>query len=200
MLKPNPELEVMEFLVNLSWISRLNAESFSTCDAAGIRALQRHLKGRVVLLGDATYGVGRDVYSVPGYDQPVPGVLIHACGAATALGKPLYELSHGARVLVDVIFAVAIIGGAVLLRPIFERDGRPVNEPFLRWVLTLGFVAVTVGGFFFVGTTHLLWTDFVLVALALLLHSRAERFTARCGSAIHAWWDKQIHRPEPSTP
>lgn len=193
-------LEVAEYLVDLSWLSRLMGEKISTYEGAGIKALQRLVGGRIVLLGDATEGVAADVFVVPGFEDPVPGVFLHACGVATLAGRPLYELSHLARISIDASLALAVLGGVSWLCFFYERrQGQKVNQRFLHNVVTFGAILLTCAlGFVFVGTTRVLWTDFVLVALALLLHSPAERSSGRLLRGLRAWWLRHLFSQNPN--
>jgi len=168
-------------------------ERLTTYEGPGIRALREQVRGRVILFGNATYGIASDVFCVPGFEEPVPGVFLHACGVATLAGRPLYELSALARMGLDGVLSVAVVGGVTWLCGFYRRRGTP-NEPFLLASVTVVAVVVTVVlGFVLVGITRVLWTDFVLVAAALFLHSLAGRMMRKVNKLrerLGTWWDE----------
>jgi len=174
------EIQASQFLVNLSWLNALEMHRFATHEACGIKALKHHLVGRVVLIGNATYGSAPDVFAVPGFERPVPGVLLHGCGVATLLAKPLFELSFPARVIADIVLATSVVGAVSLLCYAYDRKDRKVKmESAHSFFTAVAIIFTIVGGYNLIQWSHLLWTDFVLVALALWLHSPAERSFGR---------------------
>jgi CHASE2 domain-containing sensor protein len=140
--------ETIEFLVNVNWLNNLKevpprkSREFMEDD---LDSRQAFCRGQIVLLGDASRGGGTDLFVVPGHEEPVPGVLLHACGVSTLLkGAPLQELTGSGEfnfdlggvvvssVLVNIIAWLSLIIIAWLSSKT-ERDStgdrkRPVEE------------------------------------------------------------------------
>lgn len=112
----------------------------------------------------------------PGREQRFPGVYLHASAAYTLSRAPLYELKWPGRLAIDALLALAVLLGVTFVQLILGcLTGREVAAHWLQVLFTgLVIAAAFVGGVLFVGTTRLMWSDFIMVLLALLLHPLVE--------------------------
>src|SRR5262249_15941922 len=124
----------------------------------------------VVLIGDGSLGKARDIFVIPGRQQPVPGIYLHACAIYTLAMAPLYELTLLGRIVIDVSLLLLILLAITFIRP------RKVNSARLEDLLTLLVVVGVILGGMFVRSTCLMWNDFILTLGGLLLHPRLQDF------------------------
>lgn len=189
--RPVPGLSLEDFLVDFSPLESI--ETIATTDPAVLRDpnQRKRFQGKIVLLGDAALNNATDTFVVPGRDQPVPGVFLHACAAYTLLKGPLYEVTHRGRIVIDLMLSGAILLIIVLIR-LYHRNQKP-HSSIQRWqgFLTLGVVLTAiVGGVLFVRSTRVMWDDFFLALTALIFHPSIERHV----EGIWAWIMKHLKR------
>jgi CHASE2 domain-containing sensor protein len=166
-------LLIGEVLTNHAGVNQLISETIRFTEAKELLRHTEQLRGRMVMLGAVDQAT--DLYLIPGQEVPRPGVFVHASGAYTLASEPIYEFSHGARLLLD--FAISLL---VLLAIVVSRRRRIGHE---RATLVLAedrtpYFAVgliLVAGFAFVWVARVMWLDFLLVALSLLIHSAIEK-------------------------
>ena len=134
-------------------------------------------RGNIVLIGRAETGKTADTFTVPGQAEPVAGVYVHAAAAHTLVGAPLYRPTHVGRIVAD-LFAALVPLGFVLWVRLSRR--RPMGDPaaddrFANRLMIGTAVAVFVLGYFWIAISGILWTDYLMVVVALLLHRPFER-------------------------
>lgn len=172
-------------LTDYSFLPDLKRKVFSANEAATITANAGRLKGKIVLLGDAGLENGADTFVLPLLsDEPVPGVFLHACAALTEQQPPLRELTARGRILLDALLSGSILIVASIIRVwnVSRRAGNRLSPENVEALLFfLAAIFVIVGGLIVVRWTRLIWTDFGLVAIALLLHRWFHSFLH------HAW-------------
>ncbi len=102
---------VADYLVDFSRRSELAAGivDYRRLLAMSPTELAARLEGRIVLVGDASTSSGPDVAIVPGSAEPVPGLLAHACGVDTLVGRPLREPHHLAGLALTFGLSLAAI-------------------------------------------------------------------------------------------
>lgn len=158
-------------LVNYSNLAAMRAMARRDISAESVAQTGDQYKGALVLLGDATQAT--DYALVPGVDEPVPGVFLHASVAYTLVKEPLFEFKHWFRLVLDFLIAGTIVLAVALFRRRAGRGGRPWRR--LQMAFIFGAAAfVLVAGCLLVRLTGVMWTDFFLVVAALLLHPGAE--------------------------
>jgi CHASE2 domain-containing sensor protein len=182
---PVPGLSLEDFLVDFSPLETI--ETIATIDPAVLRdpGQRQRFQGKIVLLGDAALNEARDTFVVPGRDQPVPGVFLHACAAYTLLKAPLYEVTHRGRVIIDLLLSGVILLAIVLVR--LSRRNETSHSSIQRWqgFLTLAVVLIAiVGGVLFVRSTRVMWDDFFLALTALIFHPSIEKHVEGTGEWI----------------
>jgi CHASE2 domain-containing sensor protein len=181
-LRGEEEFSVSEFLIDYAPLEQLIAQRVIADRAADVARQADRIAGRIVLVGRAAPGRTTDQFNVPGRGMPVPGIFLHASAVYTLLQAPLYRLTHAGRVAADALAALLVFGPVFLLRIGWRsRTGRDLAAYRLHAVVTAAVVvAVIVVGHFLVSDIRLIWTDYLMVVGALLVHSPAER---RIGAA-----------------
>jgi len=173
-LKPNDVKENDRgYLLNFSKIRQLHHETLLTTSAQSATEFAPYLTGKVVILGDAAHA--QDHFTPP-VGPSSPGVYAHALGAYTLLAEPVYELKPLARVALDFIFTIPLFW--MVLRRAGKRSGPTENAHGVDGgeyrMSLLCAVSVSVLGIILMKTLHIMWLDFMLVALAQLLHPHVQ--------------------------
>lgn len=140
-------------------------------DVEGVNRFQNKL----VLIGNGQRGVaGEKFYTPPGRNRPVAGIYIHALAANTLVADPVYKFKHWFAILLDASLGLFVVVGLFIVRLRHRKDdsfSTPTWEN--RFIWTSIVVTLSVG-FVLVKLYNVLWLDFLLVVLALLLHSRVQ--------------------------
>ena len=193
-------LRKTEFLVDYSPLDKLISTAVDAANPTALAAA--NLGGKVVLLGRTSNTT--DMFTIPGRpEHPYPGVFLHACAAYTLLENyPLYHLKESGRILFDVIFSLAIFVPLLWNRLRKHRQGKEVvighHAPSIASCIEaaiLVFLAIWL-----VRWTHLMWDDFILVALALVVHTPIEHTTVEAGKwiveTVRSWFHVSAHPAE----
>jgi CHASE2 domain-containing sensor protein len=181
------------FLVNYVSVDTLRDPQhwIAARDASELVEHSGLFSGRIVLIGEGAHSRTPDDFTVLGLADPLPGVYIHSSAANTLIQAPLYKLTGPGRFFMDLFFS----GGVLLLMAyvrfyLFRGTQDEVAAHRLHIILTLGVtLAVFIVGVWLINWTHLMWDDFLLVMVVLLLHPSAERTF----EAIVKWW-RRPHR------
>jgi CHASE2 domain-containing sensor protein len=192
--KRTSEFSASEFLIDYSGLETLVRDRVPVSDATDLSKHENTLQGKLVLIGRATPEQTSDQFVVPGRGEPVQGVYIHASAAYTLLEAPLYRMTQLGRLSADLLVSLAVFGTIAVIRWLYSRRTRSeLATHRMHLVLTsLAVVTVIVLGHFLVQTTRLMWTDFLLVIGALLIHSPAERLFYWLRSTIPIAWHSII--------
>jgi len=170
-----------EFVVNYGAIREMRQATFEAIAPSDVANQYERLHNHAVILADTTAGKATDICEVPrgvlGTDEDViPCGYVHASAAFTLIQAPLYRMTLLGRVLWDLAIAVVIFGSVALLRLYYARSAAKIAAERLY---ALGFVAFTLVlvlvCVIFVRQTHIVWDDFVLIAIVLLFHTSIER-------------------------
>jgi CHASE2 domain-containing sensor protein len=170
------------FLVDYSPVKTLEHDKLSTISGQSAKEEGRRFKGKIVLVGDATVSKASagDMFPIPGRPWDIyPGIYVHACAAYTLIRDPLYELTSCGRIVLDLLLAMGVIGSVAAIRMFYARTHWTVATHRLMSVFT-GIVAIAVlfGGLALVRFAGILWDDFLVVLIVLLLHPKIEKYTA----------------------
>lgn len=161
-------------LTNYAALSALKLDQMAASKSDTIYDNPQRFKGRAVILGDIQNFDGNDHFDI-GLLHPsdLPGVFLHACGSITAQTHPLLELTHHGRLVLDFLIAATLVGliTATRLRAAL-RSGSDVadSDRLFRRLTTLAIVICVVFAIGFIQQTHVMWTDFIGVVLALVAH------------------------------
>lgn len=179
--KPGETISENEFLVDYSQLSNMIKATVDALDP--MQMARAPLKDKIVLLGRTKST--NDMFTVPGNpEKSYPGVYLHACAALSLLEtRPLYSLTGGGRLLLDVAFTLLAVCPLFWIRwrglKRGEEDFMERGSPeLMSFAVTAGLVLIALAG---VSLTHLMWDDFVLVAAALILHSPIEHAVDKIG-------------------
>jgi CHASE2 domain-containing sensor protein len=172
-----------QFLVDYTPIDVLQSDAIRALGPADLANQDARFRGKLVVIGEMAHSRMPDVFVVPGKPSPYAGVLIHACAAYTLIHAPLYQLTGMGRYLLDILFASVIVLILALIRWRYEtRTDRPVAAMRLHILFTVLTIGVVVfGAVVLINVTRLMWDDFILVVVALLLHGLIQYCLHRFG-------------------
>jgi CHASE2 domain-containing sensor protein len=172
------------FLVDYSQLEVLSSSAKEIYDPDAKVPINVDVGGKIVLLGRTKNTT--DTFTVPGRpEKPYPGVFLHACAAYTLSTSSLLQLTSLGRAVFDVLFPVGIFVAVfwIRLRRLKKGEEDSTEDGFpelLSFIVTL---ILVVGAIKFVRETRLMWDNFILVAVVLIVHPPLERATRE----IHSW-------------
>lgn len=195
-------LSPTEFLVDYSQLQALIDSTKEAYDPDAGAPIDVDVAGKIVLLG-RTKDTG-DMFTVPGSpERSYPGVYLHACAALTVLEDyPLYELTWPGRILLDLSIFLVIFGPLLLHRLWRNKRGREVvighrAAGYLSCFMALVVSIFAVG---FVRKTHLMWDDFILVVIAVLVHTPLEHNLVELYERAEKFLRSWRYAPPPPSP
>jgi hypothetical protein len=174
-IKLDKEVEAETSLINFGFLQKLMGSREFNIKAEDISSHLCDLRNKIVLIGRATPGESPDAFTTTASDEPIPGVYIHAAAVYTLMEAPLWELSGWVRYSIDLLLALVILVFDRWMDHILGsishdklRQSLEVVVPALLavFVLTFGVLGVVFTGIY--------WTDFVAVAIVLLIHKPLE--------------------------
>jgi CHASE2 domain-containing sensor protein len=171
-------LTIVSFLVDYSVLGELQRRKLMATRRGGIVGAPDGLHDHLVLLGDGAVQHEEDSFAVPGRGGRIPGSMVHASALYTLLKGPLFELTEGGRVAIDAglsLVILLILTAARLLLGRGENVEAPSLWPSFGVTLTVCALAFLVG--WQVHRHRVLWDDFLLVILVLLIHAPFEHVT-----------------------
>ncbi len=130
-------------------------------------------ENKLVIIGNTQRGMS-DCFVVPGQEKPIAGAYLHAAAVYSLVDEPVYELRPIVIVVLDFILGSIIVGGLFRVRWGHLKDNR---SPYLgegRFIF-IAIVGAVGAGLLFAKLFNVLWLDFSLVILALLLHSQVQK-------------------------
>lgn len=163
---------VAKFIANYSKVEAIASQSLPATSASSVTDLGSKFTGKIVLLGDGTFGQATDGIVIPGREQSVPGVYVHASAVYSLTVEPLFELKSRTRLVLDFGLAFAAVLTVGVLRwkggrgAVWRRLQKVVVWFMIILVLVLGVLAVRI--------MNVVWLDFVLVIFAFALHPSLE--------------------------
>jgi hypothetical protein len=129
----------------------------------------------MVILGDGKVR-GADAFIVPGRDETIPGVYLHACAAYTFAREPMYEFKLVVRLALDFFLSLIVFFCIAVVRYQHLNDYRAFHYDKHRSVIIYVIeIVILLAAVVFVYWLGLLWLDFLLVAIALWLHPTFEK-------------------------
>lgn len=155
-----------------------------TMPSSEIREHGEFVRGKVVLLGDATPEHGADTFVVPGESEPITGVYVHASAVYTLALAPLYTFRS--PWLIDAALALMLIAILSAVQWAFRRSSREPREDRIQGALIVLFVGLVVVFSASVQWHRILWPGFAMVIFGLLMHPRVEHWAE---TALH--WQRR---------
>lgn len=176
--RPEPEASgfaVNEFLVDYSLLDSVRQSVLATVDPAVVRDQGDRLREKIVLLGNVAETRSADKVVAPGGAGEVPGVLVHACAAATLARAPLFRLSPAVSLGFDIAVTALILAVITAIRLHYSSRTRAevASQRLLTalvWIVVVGVVC----GAALLTSQRVLWLDFLPVVVVLLMHPRVE--------------------------
>jgi hypothetical protein len=163
----------LEFLIDFSPLQPAGTVVCSPRAEYSDTSMGRIVRGKVVLIGDAN----RDTPFERGFVPPAsgaswPGIYVHACAINTLTRAPLFSLTSFGRLLCDFVFSVTVLVVLVMtqLRAGGQRHGGSRAALLHVLLTTAAAAAVLILGSGLVSLSRLMWDDFVLVMVCLVLH------------------------------
>jgi CHASE2 domain-containing sensor protein len=130
--------------------------------------LSNKFKGTFVLLGDAKYEA--DKASVPGRQEPVPGVFVHASAAYTLASAPLWELKEWFSLTTTALISAFVLVIIYQINSKFDRHF-PIPPVALGVLHTLLWIVVFCLVAWWLATNkQIVWLEVIAVCLVLILH------------------------------
>jgi CHASE2 domain-containing sensor protein len=126
---------------------------------------------KLVIVGNAQRGKATDCFVVVGRHRPVTGSLIHASATYSLVDEPVYKLKHWPVILLDVLLGSVVFVGLFIIR---RRHLEDTDFSYYLWesgFILFSIILTVALGFLLVRTFNVIWFDFLLVLIALLLHS-----------------------------
>jgi len=180
------KVALRQFVVNYSLRDRLVSEAIPIDPATMAHGVAEYLAGlkdsfrdKMVLIGDVR--TFTDPFENPSSGEPIPGILIHAAAACTLVGTPLYDISEPARTIADLLLAIAMLSCEA---GIMMAWGRMIHEEHLLQAVTIAAVVVVLTIGLLVNEFHIVWDDFLLVAIGVIVDYFVHGFTARNAPAL----------------
>jgi CHASE2 domain-containing sensor protein len=173
------DLSIKDFLVDYSSLASLESERIKYPDDFKVSLNRKTFEDKIVLIGDATLGEAADTFVIPGRNEPVPGIFLHASAAYTLIKAPLYDLTEAGHIVLDVLLSGIVLLGVVLIKYRYnDAEQRDVAAKKWRGRLTvLIVIAAVIVGVVFVRITRIMWDDFFLALLLLVFHPSIEHHT-----------------------
>jgi CHASE2 domain-containing sensor protein len=162
------EFTYTKAFVNYSILETIEAASLAASSGVTIEDNKWRFRDKLVIVGLIR---GSEVkIPVPGRGTAVPGVLLQASATYTLAKSPLFEFTRGSRILLNLLPQLACVAVLGFLR--YRNRGNAAydwhKQEWLAAVVTA--CLVFAGGIILVRYLGVLWFDFLLVVIALLLH------------------------------
>jgi CHASE2 domain-containing sensor protein len=160
-----------ERVVNYSKFEQIYHERLPTISPTSVDEFSDRFANKLVIIGDPVNAA--DAVSIPGTQQVVGGVFVHANAVYTLVNEPFYEFKDSSRIAIDFLISLAIALVVGIIRWRNPEQPELSRKTQSRTVKAFVFSIIPAGIIFFY-LTHVLWLDFLLVLFALLLHPTVE--------------------------
>ncbi len=168
------EIKSSSLLTNYSKLEAIHSQSLSAISTNSIRDLGSKFQNKLVIIGDGKFGEATDTFNIPGRNEPIPGVYLHASAVYTQTIEPFFELKHNSKIIIDLSLGLIILIIITVIRWRNTDKNLDLEKKQKRFIwiaiifsLIIGVIAVRV--------LSILWLDFFLVIFALFLHPTVEK-------------------------
>lgn len=143
-------------------------------------------ENKLVIIGNTQRGMA-DCFVVPGQTSPVAGAYLHASAVYSLVDEPVFKFRPAVIILLDLFLGSIVVIGLFLVRwkhlnndqfSFYLWEGR-----FILFAIVLTFVL----GLVLVRAFNILWLDFFLVVIALLLHSQVQEGLKWIPKSLWRW-------------
>ncbi len=168
---------VKQYYVNYSVLDELKNERTIPIrhpdDVNAWSSKPANIQGSICILGSVD--PARDSARFPGSSRPGGAIYLHALGAYTKLFAPVYALAGWLRVMIIIALSLAVLLLPLWIRWRLVADTSEIAAERLSTLTAFGLVVLTIGlGVGFARAFGVLWMDWYLVILMLLLHPGIE--------------------------
>ncbi len=157
-------------LVNYSILEAIEGTSLAASSGDTIEDNKWRFRDKLVIVGLIRGSEDKITVPVRGTATSVPGVLLHASATYTLARSPLFEFTRGSRILLALLPQLACLAVVGFLR--YRNRGNAEydwsKKEWLAAVVTA--CLVFVGGIILIRYLGVMWFDFLIVVIALLLH------------------------------
>lgn len=171
-----------EIVIDYAPLQRIREDVLPALPPEFFREMEDKIRNRIILLGDTKPGPD-DFFEVPGVPEKVRGVFLHACVANTILNGPLLRLTLLGRIAIDVGLALLVLAAvhtSIWLRSYFKYPLGRLEDLLKSFIFTfLAIAFVLIVSISWIRWTRLLWTDFLLVCVVLLMQLILDVVNAR---------------------
>ncbi len=171
------------YLLNGGALQRLRNEMIEVSSPDDIQPGSTHwgqLSGAAVLVGSDN----RFQDSAFVGDEHVSGIYLHALGVYTKALAPIREFTPVAQLLLAFFVTGAMLATSLGVRRIYVVRTAEVDANRLSTALTVGMAMVILIGGSLLVRIGILWTDYFLVVLLLMVHPRIEHGIERAASSF----------------
>ncbi len=178
------EVKSAGLLTNYSKLEAIHSQSLSAISPDSIRDLGSRFQNKLVIIGDGKFGEATDTFIIPGRNEPVPGVYLHASAVYTQTIEPFYELKHSSKIIIDLSLGLIILFIITVIR--WRNTDKSVDlEKKQKRFIWIAIISTFVIGIIAVRVLSVLWLDFFLVIFALFLHPTVENGIGKLIKARH---------------
>ncbi len=188
-------LKATPYFLNFGALDRLKRESLTIRDAsdASDPQVQERLSQSVVLIGRTTDK--DDLWSTQSSKKQEAGVYFHALGVFTKVQSPISEFRPWLSTLLALVASLFVLGVTSAVRVSYAWAAPEVDDQRLRKWCTLGLIALTLSGsVWLIRTYGILWTDYLLVAIAIAGDPILEGWTHGAATTAYRWSQRTWRR------
>jgi len=175
-----PSFQMHKFYVDFSPLDALGSGALGSDKVMALSAEQSKTAfgDKLVLLGDAPpSGGATDIARIVGYDRPVPGVLVHGCGALT-LCNPLREIIPWAGFTLAIIVSLAGISLIYFCCFLAARHTQVTPVPLTILMSVALIVCFLLLASLLTKNYRVLWLEVFVACAVLVTHCLADVFIA----------------------
>jgi CHASE2 domain-containing sensor protein len=167
------ELTYAKAVVNYSMLEAIESASLAASSGGTIEDNGWRFRDKLVIVGLIRNSIDKII--VPGRSKAVPGVLLQASATYTLAKSPLFEFNGRSRILLDLLLPLACLAVVGFLRYRNRGNAEYDWHKKERLAVVVTSCLVFVGGIILVRYVGVMWFDFLIVIIALLLHPLVEK-------------------------
>lgn len=190
-----PKINSATYFVNYGALDELVTGTVSLDDPAAPSrsSVAQELNQRVVLIGRSTDAA--DLHSIPNRENLYPGVYLHALGLYSRVQSPVGEFQPWLATTLALTASLFVLILTSAVRRMYAWAAPEVDDRKLRIWTTLGLIGLTLwGSVALIRHFGVLWTDYLLVALALAGDPVLEQWIHSAAVGGYQWSRQAWHR------
>jgi CHASE2 domain-containing sensor protein len=188
-------LDMALFRVDYRSVDALEESVISVSDATLTASDRERIRDRVVLIGSMTDDLDRPMSIPVGEGRQVRGAIVHAAAFLTLINGPIREFTPRARLLIDIGLPLVALSAVTLIAMLVHRRGSALDrQGFARLLGRVIAIAVILVATVLLVRSRILWSDCVVVALALAYHEEAASGMTRAAAAARSFIARTVNR------